>query len=104
MFENKELRRVFGPKKEEVAGGWRRQQSEELHNLYTSQNIIKEMKSSGMGWDGIDSSHRRDEKCIRMLVGKLEGKKPLGNIRGDGMIIFEQILGKYGGKVLTEFI
>jgi hypothetical protein len=41
MFENKVLRRIFGSKGEEVAGGWRRLHNEELHNLYTSQNIIR---------------------------------------------------------------
>jgi hypothetical protein len=40
VFENRELRRISGPKREEVAGGWRRLHNEELHNLYTSANII----------------------------------------------------------------
>jgi hypothetical protein len=41
VSENRVLRRMFGPKREEVAGGWRRLQIEELHNLYTSENIVK---------------------------------------------------------------
>jgi hypothetical protein len=45
VFENRVLRRIFGPKREEVAGGWRRPHNEELHNLYTSPNIIRIIKS-----------------------------------------------------------
>jgi hypothetical protein len=48
VFENRVLRRVFGPKGEEVAGGWRRLHNEELHNLYASPNIIRVMKSRRM--------------------------------------------------------
>jgi hypothetical protein len=44
MFENRVLRRIFGPKKEEVAGGWRRMNNGELHNLYASKNIIRVIK------------------------------------------------------------
>jgi hypothetical protein len=44
VFENRELRRIFGPKKEEVVGGWRRPHNEELHNLYTSSNVIRMIK------------------------------------------------------------
>jgi hypothetical protein len=45
IFENRVLRRIFGPKREEVAGGWRRLHNEELHNLYASQNIIRVIRS-----------------------------------------------------------
>jgi hypothetical protein len=45
VFENRVLRRIFGPKREEVVGGWRRLHNEELHNLYASQNIIRVIKS-----------------------------------------------------------
>jgi hypothetical protein len=53
MFQNRVLRRMFGPKREEVAGGWRRLHNEELHNLYTSTNIIRVIKSRRMGWRGM---------------------------------------------------
>jgi hypothetical protein len=49
MFENRVLRRIHGPKREEVAGGWRRLHNEELHNLYASPNIIRVIKSRRMG-------------------------------------------------------
>jgi hypothetical protein len=48
VFENTVLRRTFGPKREEVAGGWRRLHNEELHNLYASPNIIRVIKSRRM--------------------------------------------------------
>jgi hypothetical protein len=52
VFENRVLMRIFGHKREEVAGGWRRLQNEELHNLYTSPNIIRSIKPRRMdGWD-----------------------------------------------------
>jgi hypothetical protein len=52
VFENRVLRRIFGPKREEVVGGWRRLHNEQLHNLYASQNIIRVIISSRMGWEG----------------------------------------------------
>jgi hypothetical protein len=52
MYENRALRRIFGPKREEVEGGWRRLHNEELHNLYASTNVIRVMKSKWVGWVG----------------------------------------------------
>jgi hypothetical protein len=50
VFEKRVLRRIFGPKREEVAGGWKRLQNEALHNLYSSQNIIRVIKPRQMRW------------------------------------------------------
>jgi hypothetical protein len=50
MFENRVLRRIFGPKREEAVGGWRRLHNEELHNLYTSPNTVRVIKSKGVRW------------------------------------------------------
>jgi hypothetical protein len=69
VFEYRALRRIFGPKRDEVTGGWRRQHNEELHNLYSSPNIIRMIESRRMRWTG---------NAYRILVGKPEGKKPLG--------------------------
>jgi hypothetical protein len=52
LFKNRALRKIFGPKREEVAGGWRRLHNEELHNLYASSNIIRVIKSR-MKWAGM---------------------------------------------------
>jgi hypothetical protein len=53
LLENRELNRIFGPKREEVAGEWRRLHNEELHNLYTSPDIIGMMKSRSLSWVGM---------------------------------------------------
>jgi hypothetical protein len=52
VFENRVLRRIFGPKREEVVGSWRRLHNEKLHNLYASQNFIRLIKLRRMGWEG----------------------------------------------------
>jgi hypothetical protein len=52
VFENRVLRRIFGPKRDEVTGEWRRLHSEELHILYCSPNIIRQIKSMGMRLEG----------------------------------------------------
>jgi hypothetical protein len=52
VFENRILRRIFGHKRDEVAGEWRKFHNEELHNLYSSTNIIKQIKSGRLGWEG----------------------------------------------------
>jgi hypothetical protein len=64
VFENRALRRIFGPKREEVAGGWRRLHNEELHNLYGVLNIIRVIKSRRIRWASQCSMHGIDAKCI----------------------------------------
>jgi hypothetical protein len=56
------LRRIFGPKREEVAGDWRKVHNEELHNLYASLNIIRVIRTRKLRWAG-HVTHGRDEKC-----------------------------------------
>jgi hypothetical protein len=69
VFENRVLRRIFGPKRDEVIGGWRKLHSEELHNLYCSPSIIRMIKSSKMRW--IRHVAHMGEKRItyRIMVG-----------------------------------
>jgi len=65
------LRRIFGPKREEVVGGWKRLHNEKLHNLYASPNIIRVMKGEEMG--GAFSPHGSVEKCVQNpLSGNLK--------------------------------
>lgn len=75
VSENRVLRRVFGPKREDVTGGWRKLHIDELHSLYSSPNAIMFIKSRKIcGW----CSPHEGTKCINILVGKREGKRPLG--------------------------
>jgi hypothetical protein len=78
VFENCVLRRIFGPKRDEVTGEWRNLQNEELHNLYSSPNITRKAKSNKMRWMGHMARMRQDIKVYKVLVGKPEGKRPLG--------------------------
>jgi hypothetical protein len=78
VFENRVLRRMFGPKRDEVMGEWRKLHNEELHNLYSSPDIIKQVKSRGMRWAGHVAGMGEERKVYRVLVRKTEGKRPLG--------------------------
>jgi hypothetical protein len=81
VFENRVLRRIFGPKRDEVMAEWRKQHNEELHDLYSSPSIIRIIKSRRMRWE--DHVARMGEKrnAYRLLVGNPEGKRPLGRPR-----------------------
>jgi hypothetical protein len=81
VFENRVLRRIFGLKKDEVIEDWRKLLNEVLHNLYSSANIIRMIKSTRIRWT--EHVARMGEKMIiyRILVGKPEGKRPLGRPR-----------------------
>jgi hypothetical protein len=81
VFENRVLRRIFGPKRDEVTGEWRKLHSEELHNLYSSPDIITQVKSRRMRWAGHVARMGEDRKVYKVLVGKPEGKRPLGRPR-----------------------
>ena len=78
VFENMVLRRIFGPRKDEVTGEWRRLQNEELNDLYSSPNIVRVIKSRRMRWAGHVARMGEERVAYRVLVGKPEGKKPLG--------------------------
>jgi hypothetical protein len=80
LFENRVLRRIFGPKRDEVSGDWRNLHDEELHNLYTSPNIFRMTKSSSMRWTG-HVARMGERNSYRILVGKPEGRRPLGRPR-----------------------
>jgi hypothetical protein len=75
------LRRIFGPKRDGVAGGWRKLHNEELHDLYSSPSIIRIIKSRRMRWAGNVARMGEKRNVYRLLVGKPEGKNPLGRPR-----------------------
>jgi hypothetical protein len=80
VFENRVLRRIFGLKMGDVTGEWRKFHSEERHILYCSPNI-RQIKSRRMRWEG-HVAHIREERIVySVLMGKSEGKKPLGRPR-----------------------
>jgi hypothetical protein len=77
VFGNRVLRRIFGSKREEVAGGWRRLHNEELHNLYCSPNIIKAIKSRRMILVGHVVCMGNMSNAYKFFAGKPDGKRPL---------------------------
>ena len=81
VFENRVLRRVFGPKSDEVTGEWRKLHNEELSNMYSLPNIVRVVKSRRMRWVGHVASMGEGRGVHRVLVGKPEGKRPLGRPR-----------------------
>jgi hypothetical protein len=81
VFENRVLRRIFGPKRGEVTGGWRKLYNEEFHNLYSSPSIIRIIKSRRMRWVGHVAQMGEKRNVYRLLVGKPERKRLLGRPR-----------------------
>jgi hypothetical protein len=75
------LRRIFGPKREELVGGWRRLHNEELHNLYTSPNVIRAIQSRRLRLAGHVARMGERRNAYSILVGKSKGKKRLGRPR-----------------------
>jgi hypothetical protein len=78
VFENRLLRRIFGPKTNEVIGGWKKLRNEELHNLCYLPSIIRMIKSRKMRWAGHIARIVAKHNVYRILVGKPAGKRPLG--------------------------
>jgi len=81
VFQNMVLRRIFGPRRDEVTGEWRRLYNEELNDLYSSTNIVRVIKSRRMRWAGHVVRMGEERGVYSVLVGKPEGKRPLGSPR-----------------------
>jgi len=81
MFGNTVLRRIFGPKRDEVTGDWRKLHNEELNGLYCSPNIFRAIKSRRMRWVGHIARVGERRGLYGVLVGKPERKRPLGRPR-----------------------
>jgi hypothetical protein len=77
VVENRVLRRIFRPRGDEVTGDWRKLHNEELHNLYSSPNIIRMIMSMRMRWAGHVAGMGETRNAYRILVGKAVGKRPL---------------------------
>jgi len=80
VFENSVLRKIFGPKREED-GSWRKLHNDELHDLYSSPNIVRVIKSVRMRWAGHVARMGDGRGVYRVLFGRPEGKRPLGRLR-----------------------
>jgi hypothetical protein len=80
VFGNRVLRRIFGPKREED-GSWRKLHNDELRDLYSSPNIVKVIESRRMKWAGRVARMGEGRGAYRVLVGRPEGKRPLGRPR-----------------------
>jgi hypothetical protein len=80
VFEKRVLGKIFGPKREED-GSWRKLQNDELHSLNSSPNIVREIKSRRMRWTGHVARMGEERGVYRVLVGKPEGKRPVGRPR-----------------------
>jgi len=81
VFENMVLRRIIRPRRDEVTEEWRRLRNEELNDLYCSPNIVRVIKWRRMRWAGHVASMGEEREVYRVLVGKPEGKRPLGRPR-----------------------
>ena len=80
VFENRILRRIFGFKRDEN-GEWRRLHNEELHSLYHSPNIVREIKSRSLRWAGHVARMEESRNALKIVTGKPTGKRPLGKPR-----------------------
>jgi hypothetical protein len=80
VFEKRVLRKIFGPKREED-GSWRKLHIDELHNLHSSPNIVRVIKSRRLRWTGHVACMGEGRGVYRVLVGRPEGKRPLGRPR-----------------------
>jgi hypothetical protein len=78
VFENRVLRRIFGPKRDKVTGGWRKLHNEELYGLYSLPSIVRVIKARRMRWAGYVARMGEVRGAYNILVGRPEGRRPLG--------------------------
>jgi hypothetical protein len=80
VFENRVLRRIFGPMRDEVTGEWRKLYNEDLNGLYCSSNMVRVVKSRRIRWAGHVARMGEKRGLYRVLVGKHEGKRLIGRL------------------------
>ena len=100
MFENMVLRRIFGPRSDEVTGEWRRLHNEELNDLYSSPNIVRVIKSRRMRWDGMWRVWVRRGGCIRSCWGNRRERDHWGDLGLDGCYNIRMDLQKVGCRYM----
>jgi hypothetical protein len=103
VFQNRVLRRIFGPKRYEVTG-WRKLHKEELRDLYSSPSIIRIIKSRRMKWARNVARMCEKRNVYRLLVKKPEGKRPLGRPRLSWMVNIRMILERLYGVMWTGLV
>jgi hypothetical protein len=96
VFENRVLKRIFGQKREEVTGEWRKLHNEELRDLYSSPSIIRIIKSRRIRWAGHVTRMREKRNAYRLLLGKPEEKRPVGRPRRRWVDNIRMHLGEVG--------
>ena len=102
MFERMVLRRIFGPRKDEVTGEWRRLLNEELNDLYSSPNIVRVIKSRRMRWAGRVARMGEERWVYRVLVGKRRKGDHWGDLGGDRWVILGWISRRLDVGIWTE--
>jgi len=101
VFENTVLRRIFGPRRDEVTGEWKRLHNEVLNDLYSSPNIVRVIKSRRMRWAGHVARMVEERGLYRVLVGKPKGRRTRGDIGLDGWIILGRISRRWDVGIWT---
>jgi hypothetical protein len=97
IHEKRVLRRIFGPKWDEVTGEWRKLHNEELHIFYSSPNIIRQIKSRRMRWTGHVACMGEERKVYKVLVETPKERGHLGDQGVNGRMRSEWILGRLAG-------
>ena len=97
-------RRIFGPRRDEVTGEWRRLHNEELNDLYSLPHIVRVIKPRGMRWAGHVARMGEERGVYRFLVGKPEGRKHWGDLGVDGWIILGRISRRWDVGIWTGLV
>jgi len=101
VFENVVLRKIFGPRRDEVMGGWRRLHNKELHDLYSSPNIVRVIKSRRMRWAGHVAYMGEGRGCIGSWWGNRREEDHWGDLGVDGRIILGWISRRWDVGIWT---
>ena len=104
LSENRVPRKIFGPKRDEVIGEWRRLRNKGLYDLYSSPTIIPVIKSQRIRWAEYVACMEARRGAYRILVVRPEGKHLLGRHRRGGRIILKSVFKKRDGELSTRLI